>query len=301
MYPRVVGCVVAYIALAAASGWSRVIRAAAVPGIAFTIDTVVLAYSTIDESRRDEATDEYDAFATFIGNVAYAAGRGRLDIVAKRKRPAVLVDGIAMAAPLAVTNEYYLFDSTGFILVHPATRTFSSFTISEDSYNHQGHRDGWPDFFQFFPPHLDTLRAGTAIAQHGPIDVYWHADAGAIAIARGRFKVDDAPMSEVNVARWFAASRALAHVADSAHALPNGRVTVTAAIPRKPRGAGPAVISFALKHVMSNLRIADVDVSRLILPGGFTEVPWPGYESVSSPPGLSADKGARWRTSSPGR
>jgi hypothetical protein len=93
-----------------------------------------------------------------------------------------------------------------------------------------------------------------------------------VAIARGSLTLVDAPMSEINVARWFAPTRDLAHLAESS-ALPSTRVTVTAAIPRGPGPQQGVPLTIILKAEFVQLRAAMVDVASLGIPGGYKETP----------------------------
>src|SRR3954454_6457176 len=69
-----------------------------------------------------EATLFARTFTGFDAIVTFAAGRGRLDMVANPASPALVAQGVSVAPPLATPGEYYLFDSTGFILVRPSQR-----------------------------------------------------------------------------------------------------------------------------------------------------------------------------------
>jgi hypothetical protein len=261
-------------------------RAPFAPGITYAIDTLSFDANAIPPGK--DALSEWAAFATFTAKVSFAAGRGRMDIVSRRDAPAILVDSMAAATPMAAPGDYYLFDSLGYLLVRPKAKTFSSFAISHDSYNYRDDRDGWPAFFQLVAPHLDTVSSAHLgrTAHRGPIRIYWHTDAlPRQSIARGWVSVDDVPTGEFNVVRWFAVTRALGRLADSSHSLPRARVTVTSAIPRAAPDARGALVSFLLKQEFSQLRRDSIDLSRLVLPKGFRD--------VSSPRGATADV-KRW-------
>jgi len=244
-------------------------------GITYVIDTAVPTRSTYDPSKPDAVVATYRAFQTFSARVVYASGRGRLDVLWVRAGPSIRVDSATLATPIARSGEYYLFDSTGFMLVRPATRTFSRATITHEAYGGYEDREGWPAFFEVQPPHLDTVTAAPALAGRapGPLDIYWHTDSGRTGFARGRTAIAEAPFREMNIARWFGATRWLAHAADSARALP-GELTVTAAIPFRPSKEQGVPRSFILKQAFSHPAIENIDVSLLVLPRGFTEVPW---------------------------
>src|SRR5262249_20944770 len=123
-----------------------------------------------------ETGEPIGAFKTFAGTVLFAAGRGRLDIASVSKGPEVRTDGIRIGNLLAVSGDYFLFDSTGFILVHPANKTFSSFQLTDAAYDYRYSREGWPAFFPIAeaPSPLDTVARADSTRQFGEIRVYWH-------------------------------------------------------------------------------------------------------------------------------
>ncbi|MES2180312.1 MAG: hypothetical protein V4550_20830 [Gemmatimonadota bacterium] len=256
-------------------------------GITFVVDTVTFNANALPPG--EDALLEWRSFASYTASITFASGRGRMDITSRRGGPSILVDSVE-AAPVAAKGDYYLFDSTGFVLVHPASRTFTVHAISEDSYNFEGRRDGWPDGFHFVAPRLDTL-VSTAVVQRSArnaVNVFWHTDAlPDVAIARGRITLDNAPAGEFNVARWFAATRAFAELAEFGRPLPMGRVTLTTAVPRFPSRIPGVFVSFILKQEVNKLHARTVDLTTLAIPRGFTEVLPPG-----SAPGRSTQ---RWK------
>ena len=106
---------------------------ATLPGIAFSIDSGREAPPPPEVIKRFGMPPEL--ITQLEGTVVFAGGRGRLDVAAvARRRPPIRTEGIVLAAPLAKAGDYYLFDSTGFVLVRPGTRTFSSFQIADDRF-----------------------------------------------------------------------------------------------------------------------------------------------------------------------
>lgn len=95
--------------------------------------------------------------------------------------------------------------------------------------------------------------------------------------------------------RWFAATRALAALMLRGDTLWSTTPTLTAlglwaeAVDTVPPTAIIEVRRFA------RLRRADVSVERLMLPAGYTEAPWPGYEQTQQVFPTSADSGAYWK------
>jgi hypothetical protein len=269
----------------------------AIPGITFAIDSGREAPPPPAIVKQFGMPPEL--ITQFTGTVIFARGRGRLDVAAvARRTPTIRTGGIVLAAPLATAGDYYLFDSTGFVLVRPTKRTFSVFEIADDRLNYEGRRDGWPAWFPLKHISVDTLGEGTPPAllrQHGAYPVYWHADVPGRALARGRFTVVDAPPGELTVVRWFAASRALAAMMLRGDALGGAVPTVLAlglwgesvdTIPPTP---------LTEMRPFTALRRTNVSEERLVLPAGYTEAPWPGYEHVQQVFPTSADHGAHWK------
>src|SRR5437016_253354 len=64
-------------------------------------------------------------FSMFGGRVEFAAGRGRIDVSTIAARAARSVNDVAIGPPTARSGDYYLFDTTGYIVVRPSIRTFS--------------------------------------------------------------------------------------------------------------------------------------------------------------------------------
>jgi hypothetical protein len=238
-----------------------------------------IAYALAPDVRRPNPAFRY-AFA-----VEYALGRGRFDVIEQIPAATVLVDGIDFT-PLGRPGEYYLFDSTGFVLVRPSSRTFVRFAVADAAYNFHNGRDGWPDSFPMRQQRIDTVRqkaggnpsANAASGPHGPVRIFWHVDfdqrlPGFEVVSRGRVTVVDAPFGEATVARWFGPTMALAAlaVADSTW-FPSERLGLTE-VELLPLERGTAN-NFGLVQSLIGVRRASVDVSRLIVPSGYTETRW---------------------------
>ena len=267
------------------------------PGLAFSIDSGPGTPPPPEVVKRFGMPPEL--ITQIAGTVVFAGGRGRLDVAAvARRTPPIRIEGIVLAAPLAKADDYYLFDSTGFVLVRPGTRTFSSFQIADDRFNYEGRRDGWPAWFPLKRTAVDTLGAGTSAAslrQHGAYPVYWHADIKGRELARGRFTVVDARPGELAVVRWFAATRALAALMVKGDTLGGAKPTVTAlGLWAEEADTVPPTAIIEVRP-FTGLRRADVSVDRLVLPGGYTEAPWPGFEHAQQVFPTSADSGAYWK------
>ena len=243
------------------------------------------------------------AFRTFAGVVQFAAGRGRLDVTTPRRGPTLSVNGVVIAPPLAGTGDYYLFDSTSFVLVRPATRSFSSFELSRSSWRHGDVREADEGFMSFSRLQADTLaRSDSArLTQHGTVAVRWHLDRRHTSqpvtiLARGWLEVADAPAGEASVVRWFGTARALATMPGGLGELPPDSLQVTAAVIVTPSGGTGAPVNLIVLHSLSGLAAVNVSVDRFILPADFRETSWPGFERASEAARLSRDAGAKWRS-----
>jgi hypothetical protein len=194
----------------------------------------------------------------------------------------------------AMPGDYYLFDSTGFVLVRPAMRQYSALRISDAAFNYEGKRDGWPAFFPFAPTTIDTVRTESmTIPDHGEHRIYWHVDVAKDTVctvggcsveelARGRTTIADAPVAELIVARWFGPAQALGEIAGGVSRLLDKPIRVTTVSP------------LTGIHRIRDLRAMSVSRASLTVPWDFVEAPWPGLPS--SPASEGADRGAKWRT-----
>lgn len=264
-------------------------------GVRFSIGTV------------DLPSPARGALGAIKGAVEFAAGRGRLDVIARDERSPIAVQGVTISPPLGGPGDYYLFDSTGFVLVRPATRTFSTFRLSESSYRIGDVLQARERFMEFTRLRADTLTAGDSarLTQHGPFTLRWHLDrrqaAGpAHVLARGWIELPDAPAGEASAVRWFGAAAVLAAMHGGVDSLPPDSLQVTALvvlpIPGATRGASGSYVTLVVQHPLSGVTSARVDPAQLILPVGYTETPWPGFANASPSLTLSDTSADRWRT-----
>jgi hypothetical protein len=258
-------------------------EAGAIQGITFAVDST------------PEVTPQGPGPVRPLGmRITWAGTRGRIDILSKPLRPVMKIGDVTVGPSQAVPGDYYLFDSTGFVLVRPAIRQFSVFHISDAAFNYEGRRDGWPAFFAFAPPRVDTVRADSIIApEHGEHRIYWHVDVAKDTVctvggcsveelARGRTTIADAPVAELIVARWFGPAQALGEIAGGVSRLLDKPIRVTTVSP------------LTGIHRIRDLRTTSVSRASLTVPSDFVEAPWPGFRSSSIE--KDVDRGARWRT-----
>jgi len=230
-----------------------------------------------------EAGPNAHVYLPVAGVIMFVDGRGRFDVTANSRGPSIAVGGVRVDAPLGGVGDYYLFDSTGYALVHPATKTFARFVVRDNSYNFVENRTGWPEFFEFRVLRADTLTATGArsgLAERGEVPIFWHLDivrAGSPIqiLARGRFRVADIPAGEVSVARWFGAAQALASIPSGYQAIQREQLQVTSVAVLHPLGIASVAINLITLSRISRIVTSQVDVSRFGLPTGYREVPWP--------------------------
>lgn len=247
------------------------------------------------------------ALGLFDGVVDYAAGRGRINVNTRPVEPPIAVQGVIIAAPLGSPGDYYLFDSTGFVLVRPASRTFSTFVLSESSYRLGDVPDPREGFMEFSPLRADTLATSDSarLTQHGPFTLRWHLDrrqanGPARVLARGWIELPDARAGEGSVVRWYGAAAVLAQMSGSLGALRSDSLRVTAAIVLptsggRAAGARSAPVTLIVLHPLFGVTTSSIDPARMVLPAGFMEKSWP-MERASPLPASSPDAAARWRT-----
>jgi len=240
----------------------------------------------------------------FDAVVEFAAGRGRLDIVANPASPELVAEGVSVAPPLAKAGEYYLFDSTGFILVRPSQKTFSSFLIAEHEFNFENRRNGWPNEFVFIPSgtlKIDTLGARPLdgrIIRHEPTRVYWILKMGQTLpmfplSANGRLSIADAPPGEGGIARWIGPTEALADMAHRGAIVDERNVELLSYVPLYPPKRSS--IDLSQRQNIQCLRNADIDLAKLVLPSDYNEASWPGFQNETGLPRLTERAMAKWR------
>ena len=266
-------------------------RGAALHGIRFTVDTLETPIAWRGELSR------------LAGTVEFGGGRGRFSVTAVRGGPPVAMNGVIVRAPLAQRGDYYLFDSTGFILARPASRTFSHFVFTRAEYTQTG---GFlPGQFRMknTPWHTDTLRDAEArrVGQHAPASIHWHLDSlderGPMKIyARGWIELRDAPASEAGVVRWFGVASALASRTGGIRALPRNRLQLTAiALLRRSNDRDDYLRYLGLLTPIG-LTEAEIDPHRLVLPAGYRGTRWPGFERDERLDAPSPVVASHWRS-----
>jgi hypothetical protein len=252
-------------------------------GIAFAVDTT------------PEVTLQGPGPVRPLGlQVTWAGTRGRIDILTRPARPVIRVGDVTVGPSRAVAGDYYLFDSTGFILVRPAAKQYSMLQISDAAFNYEGRRDGWPAFFPFAPTRVDTVAADSVTTRdHAEHRIYWHVDVAKDTVctvggcsveelARGRTTIADAPVAELIVARWFGPAQALAEIPGGVSRLGDKAIRVTTVSP------------ITGIHRIRDLRSTSVSRASLTVPSDFVEAPWPGLPASSASRGI--DRGAKWRS-----
>ena len=256
-------------------------------GLRFSFDTV------------DITPNWRGALTRLAGTVEFAAGRGRLTVTAVRPGPPMAVNGVAIGSPLAAPGDYYLFDTTEFVLVRPSHRTFMRFSLTRADYNQTGRLLPGAFLMRYTPCSTDTL-AVERVTQHAPISIHWHLDSlderGPVRLyARGWLEIADAPAIEAGVARWFGVATALANRPNGIGALARTNLQLTAvALLRTSEAREPYLRYSALLRPLG-LAAVKIDPMRLLLPGGYTETAWLNGGRTSSSRLPRDGSAAKWR------
>jgi hypothetical protein len=254
-----------------------------VSGVRFSVDTSAALFSMLG------------------GRLEFAAGRGRIDVSTIAARAARSINDVAIGPPIARSGDYYLFDTTGYIVVRPSSRSFSVVSRTAATYRHGNVRESWDGYFEMSPTRGEDIARGDTLrlAQHGPFAVRWHLDRLAAAgpteiLARGRVLVADAPRGEAGVVRWMAVAPALATLRDSIKPLDSDlQLTTVIVLPSQSGSSGETHLINL--HPISDIRLTEVELARLVLPSGYAETTLSG--STVAP---SSDAAKFWQSFTPG-
>jgi hypothetical protein len=86
--------------------------------------------------------------------------------------------------------------------------------------------------------------------------------------------LDDAPLGEATIARWFGAASALAHIPGGVASLADARLRVTAVIVAAEEGEQSPPVNLVVLHALSTVGVARIDPNRLVVPSDYVEIPW---------------------------
>jgi hypothetical protein len=234
------------------------------------------------------------------GTVEFAAGRGRLTVSAVRGGPVVAVNGVRIGAPLAAPGDFYLFDTTEFVLVRPGRRTFSRFVLTRADYNQTGRLLPGAFLMRYTPCTTDTLGV-EQVTQHAPISIHWHLDSlderGPVRLyARGWLEIADAPAIEAGIARWFGVAAALASRPGGIGPLLRTQLQLTTVSLLRASDAREPYLRYSAFLTPLRLDAVKIDPMRLILPKDYTETRLPGRRGVFRPRPPRGSSAAKWRT-----
>lgn len=274
------------------------VLASCVPGFHFSHRARVVGIS-FSATGADSPSPARDVLGATAGIVEFGAQRGRLDVHSTAGRD-VSIGGVVITRPLARVGDYYLFDSAGFVLVRPRERTFSVFSFSRSWIHIGSARDPSEGFMELLGFRADTLHpaAADSLLQHGPFTVRWHLDRRRTGnppidvLSRGWIDVADAPAGEASAIRWFGAAAALSALSVASDSLSGADLQITAAVVL-PRGR-IAPLNLIVLHPLRGAARMEIDAARFVLPSGFKETPWPGFERAGQMPASEAVVD-RWR------
>lgn len=288
-----------------------------VPGTTYTIHSVTTATGDGPMAAAMSVQN-----SEWTGVVVWAAGRGRMDITGKG------VGG------MFATGDYLLFDSTDFIVVHPAAKTFSPMprnmgATTTNMMQSVGQNMTIKDVHVL----LDTLPAGEMVAglstQHFRIGTSY-----SLALDLSSLGADAADLAlptmdmQATTEYWLAAvpslppnpfnplgsegaqsksppgdmvmSGAMKEIADKSSAavaaLPRNMVAIKTV--RSSHISGGPMMSGGSDGTMevSDIKPADVDLAQLVLPDAYVQTAMPGLEVFAAADTSSTvNRGAKWR------
>jgi hypothetical protein len=271
-------------------------RHATVPGTTYTTRFTATAITPEGGSRptmpeKFEATD----FATVV---VWAAGRGRMDIVEGKQ------------SGFFGTGDYILFDSTDYIIVHPATNTF--FRVPAELNTPPAPRAS-PNATAT----LDSLGAGDVMGgyatQHYRVTTryamsppaidrqmtaeYWLAD-----IANLPPFPFGMPAGGAGAGLSATSNEMADRIAMLKTDRPMGKVLIKSTVSTRVATLSRGNNGGDVTREIGGIKSVEVDVERLVLPEGMKETVMAGMEKfLPSASLLSKDGGAKWRVRPSGR
>lgn len=236
----------------------------------------------------------------YVGRSVFAADRGRMDIVQ---------GGVP---PLFTAGDYVLFDTTGFLVVHPATRDFIAITRDAGGPSADRLAQAGVDIkLSDVKVTLDSLGPSDTVAGYATVHYRMTSafnmsiEASFMAQQLGAEAVTDYwvafvpglpnnPLLRANgvmsLQTMGSAFADLSRRVDSASARMHQAVALrSTTTSRLVQGPGESGAVESTSEV-SNLANAPVDENLLIIPAGFTQKPIPGFEAMPLP-----DIAAKWR------
>ncbi|HXT16925.1 MAG TPA: hypothetical protein VN706_14895 [Gemmatimonadaceae bacterium] len=251
----------------------------------------------------------------YTAHVVWATSRGRMDIVSGAQRP------------LFAEGDYILFDSTDYIVVHPAAQTYSTPPDMSGMSSAPG-MDQMRDAMKVSDIHmsLDTLERGVMIngfrtthyrtrssftitidmsafgaaAGSNPpsttteaVTDIWYADTVAATPSPFVSTARELPAMMGAMKEVFDRTKAL-RAAMPTQLLAVRTTTISRAIPAG--SVGPVDGNSENAADISDFIRTNVDVSRLALPASYTLVPMAGTEMFGSPKPLAPEVLAKWRS-----
>lgn len=237
-------------------------------GVRFRVDTI------------ETSTGARSPLVPFVGVVEFADGHGRIDVVAVRVSPIIAVNGKTVGPPLARAGDYYLFDTTGFVLVRPAAHTFARFSFTRTTVRHGRGVFPGEQMIRATVQRFDTVNASTALKSRsrGAFTLRshldrWYGDGRFDQLARSWIEVHDAPLGEGSVVRWFGTAQELATMPGGLAGIALGSLRVTALLLVGPIDDGHPQVQLTTGVRIYDVRAADIVASRVALPKGFRQVP----------------------------
>lgn len=271
-----------------------------IPGVTYTIHS-----TSIGAQARNGGDTAWTA------RVEWAAGRGRMDIV----------DGGQQ--PMFAKGDYVLFDSATYLVVHPATKTFST-APDMSGKNASPQVAMMRDAMKVTDVKLslDTLEKGTAVngfrTSHYRMHSMFTMSIDLAALGAPPDAAPPATTSDITTDLWFAddleplpgpfmvghsaempgflsGMKTLFDRMQAMQASMPKRLAVKQTTASKVNAMGNDVATQATTEIVDVMH-RDVDESRLALPADYTQAAMAGLEVFGAPTPLAPDVLAKWRS-----
>jgi hypothetical protein len=277
------------------------VHARLAPGVTYTLHSSVLGQMT-----------QVAGDTAWTAHVAWGAGRGRMDIVSGGQKP------------MFAAGDYILFDSTTYLVVHPASKTFST-APDMSSKNASNEMSMMRDAMKVsdIKASIDTLEQGSTMVNGVRASHYRMRSSFTISIDFSSLgapadATPPATTSESTIDMWFADDiesvpgpfmigrpgqmpaflGGMKPYFDRMQALQGTlpkHLVVRMSTATKIDGMANSIATNASTEILDFKR-GDVDVSRMALPADYTQAAMTGLEVFGPPTTLAPEALAKWRS-----
>jgi hypothetical protein len=285
--------------------------------------TYVTRYSTVVDTSGPVGSAMANVLPNWSGTTVYAAGRGRTDVT----------DG--QVRQMWEKGDYILFDSTDYIIVHPATKTF--FGLPKDMgkalSNMMSSMGGMTMSFSDVGVTLDTLGSGDSIEGYqtqryritakatvnidmsglgtdaaqfapGPMTVtsaieMWMADNVPLPAHAVMARITSGPAAQAGMMSSFQGGMGdmAAKMSAVRAAIPARYVALKTVMSQTLTGSPVLSGTPQSTMTMTGIKATDADLGMLVLPADYVESAPPAFSAFMAPGAstATADAGAKWR------